>query len=95
MSEGIRTAAISALTPLVGPAMATIFVADAALTVGKTTDELEPSDVSALCDALRLKISPLAARPVVDQVMADITARTAGLGGEQHGDASEQYAHTR
>ncbi|MDZ4180333.1 MAG: hypothetical protein U1E29_14060 [Coriobacteriia bacterium] len=76
MSGTISDTAINVLAPLVGRAMATMYVIDATHHLGRTTDELRPGDVPALCDVLRSRIRPFAARPVVDQAMADITART-------------------
>ncbi len=76
MSKQIRDTAVGVLEPLVGRAMATLYVADAASQVGMTSDEIEPGDVRAVCDVLRSKIGPFAARPVVDQAIEDIISQT-------------------
>jgi L-alanine-DL-glutamate epimerase-like enolase superfamily enzyme len=76
VSEGILDVAISVLEPLVGRAMATVYVSDAIRALGKASEELEPDDVMHLCDHLRSKLSPFAARAVVDQACWDITTRT-------------------
>ncbi len=76
MSEQLPDVVVSVLGPLVGRAMATVYVEEAAQSLGKAGHELGPGDVTAVCDMLRSKISPLAARPVVDQAIADILVRT-------------------
>jgi len=52
-----------------------VYVADAARRLGKGSNEVGSADLPAFCEALRSKISPFAARPVLDQAMAEIAAR--------------------
>lgn len=75
MSEYIRSTAVDVLAPLVGPAMATVYVADALRCLGMHSEDVDPGDLAALCDVLRSKITPFAARPVVDQAMSEIVTR--------------------
>lgn len=75
MSEELRVVAVDVLTPLVGKAMATVYVAKAALRHGKSSDELEANDAGWLCDEIRLEISPFATKSLVDSAMAEIHGR--------------------
>jgi len=75
MSVDIEAIAIDALSPLVGKAMATVYVAQAVLSRGKTGQDLDTSDLHALCDEIRNKISPFATRSLVDDAIAEIVSR--------------------
>lgn len=75
MSVDIESIAIDALSPLVGKAMATVYVAQAVLSRGKTGHELDVSDLHALCDEIGQRISPFATRSLVDDAIAEIVSR--------------------
>lgn len=74
MSADIRAAAIDVLSPLVGRAMATIYVAQATLDRGKSAETLTADDVGWLCDAIRREMRPFATDEVLDDAVAQITA---------------------
>jgi len=75
MSENVREVAVDVLTPLVGRAMATVYVSAAVLAAADQDSINSAVDVDRFCEAIRDKISPFASRAVVDQSLSDIRAR--------------------
>lgn len=75
MSVEIRVAAIDVLTPLVGKAMATIYVAQAVMSRHKTSDRLDLADLGGLCDEIRRVMQPFASEEVLDEAIAEIFSR--------------------
>ncbi|MDO8987128.1 MAG: hypothetical protein Q7V14_02775 [Coriobacteriia bacterium] len=70
----IEAIAIDALSPLLGKAMATVYVAQAALSRGEIGHELDLSELHAFCDEIRSKISPFSTRSLVDDAIAEIVS---------------------
>lgn len=54
--------------------MATVYVSQAALSQGRTSEPLEISDLDALCDEIRRAMAPFTSRNMLEDVIAQITA---------------------
>lgn len=76
MSASIHTVAIGVLAPLVGEAMATVYVAKAAQSHGKDMQSLTPADSEWFFAEIRHEISPFATRSLIDDAIAQISERT-------------------
>jgi hypothetical protein len=72
VSADIRTAAVAVLSPLVGKAMATVYVARAAMEEGKTSDTLSESDLDLFCDLIRRELRPFASSAMIEDAIIDI-----------------------
>lgn len=75
MSADVHDTAVDVLTPLVGRAMATIYVAQAAQGQGKLSVNLEAGDVERLGQEIRRSLSPFATREVIDEALSEIADR--------------------
>ena len=62
----------SILEPYIGPMIADTCVRASALSIGKLSDDLEPSDLPVIEQNLRRALSPVASAAVVDDVIAQI-----------------------
>jgi hypothetical protein len=67
--------AMDVLGAFVGPTAASTCVRATALSMGKTADDLDKSDLPALEQSIRRLLSPIAPASVVSQVLADIEGR--------------------
>jgi hypothetical protein len=63
---------IATLTPYVGPTVADTCVRATALSLGKTTEDLEVSDLPSLEANVRRLLGPVAPSAVIDQLLTDI-----------------------
>lgn len=75
MSAEVHDIAVDVLTPLVGRAMATMYVSKAALSLGKATSELGPADVQALVAQVRHMMELFTSRELLDHAAAEISRR--------------------
>lgn len=69
---GISQAVKSALEPWVGPMVADTCVRATALSLGKTSEDLDSSDLSALEARIRQLLGPVAPRAAIDDALASI-----------------------
>ena len=65
------------LQPYVGPMVADTCVRASALSIGKTSDSLEPGDLPAIENNIRRTLSAVASRTVVDGIISEIERRIA------------------
>jgi hypothetical protein len=68
----LRERVIAALTPYVGATVADTCVRGTALSIGKSADELNDSDLPALKSNVRRLLSPVAPSTVIDDLLAQI-----------------------
>ncbi|MEL7667648.1 MAG: hypothetical protein AAGU73_05550 [Actinomycetota bacterium] len=68
----LRERVIAALTPYVGATVADTCVRGTALSIGKSADELNDSDLPALESNVRRLLSPVAPSTVIDDLLAQI-----------------------
>lgn len=68
----LRERVIAALTPYVGATVADTCVRGTALSIGKSADELNDSDLRALESNVRRLLSPVAPSTVIDDLLAQI-----------------------
>lgn len=68
----VRERVIAALTPYVGATVADTCVRGPALSIGKTTDELDNGDLPALESNVRRLLGPVAPSAVIDDLLAQI-----------------------
>lgn len=69
---GLAEVAMSALGPLVGEMAASTCVRATALSIGKTSDQLAPTDMPALEASVRRLLSPVAPTNVITDILAKI-----------------------
>lgn len=72
MSAEVAHAAIGVLRSLVGPAMAVVYVSQAAHALGKDLESLEPSDADALCVELRKVMSGYCSLAMLETLCDDV-----------------------
>lgn len=75
MNADIHDVATETLTPLVGRAMALVYVSKASLALGKTSDQLEREDVPRMLEEVRTMMAPFASRELIDAAVFDIMHR--------------------
>jgi hypothetical protein len=75
MNPDIQAIAVDALAPLVGAAMARVYVNSASQARGRMVESLGPDDVDWLCDAIRQSVAPFVGRALLDDTIADIRTR--------------------
>lgn len=66
---GLSEAAVAALDPLVGPMAASTCVRATALSLGKTAEDLDATDLPALESNIRRLLGPIAPDSVIDDVL--------------------------
>lgn len=72
MSAEVAHAAIAVLRSLVGPAMAVVYVSQAAHALGKDLESLEPSDADGLCAELRKLMSGYCSLAMLEDMCEDV-----------------------
>jgi hypothetical protein len=75
MNGDVFRATVEALSPLVGRAMAVVYVSQAALDRGKASDDLEPEDLGWLREYVAHEMSAFATRDVVDDAFEWVRRR--------------------
>ncbi len=78
MNGDIHAAAVQTLSPLVGKAMATVYVHQAALKLGKTADILAEDDLDFVCVEIRGAMSPYTTKALIDQAISQIVYQVRG-----------------
>lgn len=72
LMTGIAERAVRALSPYVGPTVADMYVRGTAVSIGKTSDELDNGDSGALEERARRVLSPLLPPDTIERVVAEI-----------------------
>lgn len=72
LMTGIAERAVRALSPYVGPTVADMYVRGTAVSIGKTSDELNDGDCRALEERARRVLAPLLPPSTIEKVVAEI-----------------------